>query len=490
LRLLHRLYQSTLYAHEFEKEKLLMDAIWKRLVPLAGILFLAGCAAQHYHAAPIISGDTASRFEARNLADSGLQKFVEQNAGHPVSPWPPATWDLQTLSLAALYFNPALDSARARVAGTEAAVVTAGARPNPTLSISPGVPTPYLLTLDFAIPIETAGKRGYRVQAARSLDQASRFDLADSAWTVRSGVRSALLNYIISSQNLEMFRSEEKARRDQVNILERILSAGEIPRQNVDLARIELSKSHLAISTTEGQLDEARAILAAAIGIPVAGLQGAQFAWPGVENPPTAESFSPEKIQRDAVVNRMDIRRALAQYAAAEAGLQLEIARQYPDINLGPGYTYEETHSFFTVGASSTIPLFNRNQGPIAEAEARRKEAAAALVERQAQVIARSERALAVYTSALKELSEAESLRKLQEDQLQITQQAIRSGTDIRLNLDSVEIQILILDRARLDALVRAQRALGELEDAVQKPLDPGAAFAITPESPALKGPQ
>ncbi len=238
-----------------------MDAIWKRLVPLAGILSLAGCAAQRYQAAPIVASATASHFESRNLADSGLQTFVEQNLGPSVAPWPPATWDLQTLSLAALYFNPALDSARARVAGSEAALTTAGARPNPTLSIAPGIPSPYLLTLDFAIPIETAGKRGYRMQAARRLDQATRFDLADSAWTIRSGVRSALLNYIIASQSLELFRSEENARQDQVNILERIFSAGEIPRQNVDLARIELSKSHLAISTVEGQIDEARAAL-------------------------------------------------------------------------------------------------------------------------------------------------------------------------------------------------------------------------------------
>ena len=467
-----------------------MNAIWKRLVPLAGILSLAGCAAQRYQAAPIVASVTASAFESRNLADTGLQSFEENNLGRPISPWPPKSWDLQTLSLAALYFNPALDSARARIAGTEAALITAGARPNPSLSIAPGIPTPYLLTLDFAIPIETAGKRGYRIQVARSLDQATRFDLADSAWTVRSGVRAALLNYIIASQNLELFRSDENVHDDQVNILERIFSAGEIPRQNVDLARIELSKTHLAISTTEGQVGEAKAALAAAIGIPVAGLREAQFSWPGMDNPPSAELLSAEEVQRDAVLNRLDIRRALAQYAASEAGLQLEIAKQYPDINIGPGYTYEEMHSFFTLGASTTVPLFNRNQGPIAEAEARRKEAAAAFLERQAQVIARSERALAVYTGALKEVAEAESLRKLEENQMQITQLAIRSGTDIRLSLDIVEIQSWVLARARLDALARAQRALGELEDAVQRPLDPSGMFIIlTPESPALLGP-
>jgi outer membrane protein TolC len=467
-----------------------MDAIWKRLLPLAGILSLAGCAAQRYRPAPIVASATASRFESRNLADANLQSFVEQNLGHPVSPWPPTTWDLQTLSLAALYFNPALDSARARVAGTEAALVTAGARPNPSLSIAPGIPTPYLLTLDFSIPIETAGKRGHRIQVASNLDQAARFDLADSAWTVRSGVRVALVNYILALQTLELLRSEAKVRGDQVNILDQIFSAGEITRFDVDVAGTELYKTQLTVSATEGQIGEAKAALSAAIGIPEAGLRDAQFSWPGIDTPPSAESLSPEEIQRNAVLNRLDVRRSLAQYAAAEAGLQLEIAKQYPDINIGPGYTYEETHNFFTVGFSTTVPFFNRNQGPIAEAEARRKEAAAAFLERQAQVIARSERALAIYTGALKELVAVESLLKFQENQLQGVRQAIQVGADNRLSLDNLEIQSWVLARARLDPLTRAQRALGDLEDAVQRPLDPSGMFiTLTPESPALLGP-
>jgi outer membrane protein TolC len=466
-----------------------MNAIRKGITSLIGVFFLAGCAVQRYRPAPIVASVTASEFASRSLADPGLQSFEEQNLGHPVSPWSLKTWDLETLSLAALYFNPALDSARARVAGTEAALVTAGARPNPSLSIAPGIPTPYLLTLDFAFPIETAGKRGHRMQVARSLDQAARFDLADSAWTIRSGVRAALLNYLLASRSLELFRSEEKVREEQINILEQIFSAGEIPRQSVDLAQIALSKTHMAIDVVEGQVRETKAALAAAVALPVAALESADFSWPNIDTPPNAESLSPGGIQRNAVLNRLDLRRSLAQYAAAEAALQLEVAKQYPDINIGPGYTYEEKHSFFTVGFSTTVPLFNRNQGPIAEAEARRKEAAAAFLERQAQVIARSERALAVYTAALKELAEAEYLSKLQETQLQIMRQAIHAGADNRLSLDTIEIQSWVLARAQLDALARAQRALGELEDAVQRPLDPGGMFTITPESPALVRP-
>jgi outer membrane protein TolC len=344
-----------------------------------------------------------------------------------------------------------------------------------------------LFNLDFSVPIETAGKRGHRIQVARRLEEAARLDLADSAWKVRRGVRLALLNYFLASRSLDLLRSEEQIREDQVNILDRRFSVGEIPRPEVDLARIELSKAHLAINTVEGQLAEANAALAASIGIPSAALQGLDFSWTGLDSPPSAESLSPAEIQRDAVLNRLDVRRSLAQYAAAEADLQLEISKQYPDLQIGPGYTYEERNSFFVVGLSTTLPLFNRNRGPISEAEARRKQAAASFLEKQAQVIAEGERALALYTAALKELAEVDqSLSKLQDSQLRMMQQSVRLGEEDRLSLNGVRIQSSVLARARLDALARAQSALGELEDAVQRPLDPGDAFSITPESLAL----
>src|SRR5207302_4711812 len=240
-----------------------------------------------YTPAPIVASATASRFQSRNLANDGLRAFEERNLSHPVSSWPPRSWDLQTLSLAAVYFNPALDLARARLATAEGAVVTARARPNPTFDFVPGVPTPYLLTQDFLFAIETAGKRGRRVQIAQNLDQAARFDLADSAWTVVVGARLALLNYLVASRNLELLRSEQQIREDQIGILQQILSVGEITRLDVDLARIELSKTQVATRSAEGQVADAKAVLAAAIGIPVAGLDGADFSWPGLETPPS-----------------------------------------------------------------------------------------------------------------------------------------------------------------------------------------------------------
>jgi hypothetical protein len=85
---------------------------WFKPVTLVFAAFLlAGCSARRYYAAPLVASETASRLESRNLADIGLQSFMEKQLGHPVSPWPPKTWDLQKLSLAGLYFNPTLESA-------------------------------------------------------------------------------------------------------------------------------------------------------------------------------------------------------------------------------------------------------------------------------------------------------------------------------------------------------------------------------------------
>ena len=50
-----------------------------------------------------------------------------------------------------------------------------------------------------------------------------------------------------------------------------------------------------------------------------------------------------------------------------------------------------------------------------------------------------------------------------------------------RLALASVQLQRLVVARARLDALRRAQTALGALEDAVQRPLAPATALPAVP---------
>jgi outer membrane protein, heavy metal efflux system len=452
---------------------------------------ITGCApVQRYRPQPLSPAETAASLEARNLLDPGLRQFIERNGSRELGAWPPKTWDLRLLTLAAFHFNPTLEAARARVAAAEAAIATAGARPNPTITLTPGIPSPYLLGVDFEVPVQTAGKRGYRLEEARDLSDAAKLDLAETAWKVRSGVRAALLDHFTAVRDLALLRSEEETRSQQVKLLAQRLKVGDIARPELDTGRVALLNTRMAILAAEGRLAETRVVLAAAIGIPVSAMDGVELSWSNFEQPPSEQSLTPTLIQREAVLNRLDVRRALVEYAAAEAALQLEIARQYPDFQIGPGYQLEEGNSFFTVGFAATLPIFNRNQGPIAEAEARRKAAAAHLLGTQARVIAQSEAALARYRSALQELQETrESLTKLQQEREQMTLRAVQVGESDRLTLNGVILERSAVAQAWFAALVRAQGGLGELEDAVERPLGPGDISPLTSQSPALRDP-
>jgi len=448
---------------------------------------MAGCAMQKYRVAPISPAESAASLESRNLVDAGLREFLEKNLGHQLSSWPQKSWDLSSLTLAAFYFSSEMELVRTQTNVAEAAVITAGARPNPTLNVSPGVPSPYLLGLDFAIPIQTAGKRGYQILQARNLSEAARFSLANTAWKVQSAIRTALLNYLVGVRSLDQMRSQESVLSNRVQLLEKRLAVGEISRPEVDLARIDLANTRLAVLSGETQISQARAALSAAIGIPVVGLNGVEFSWPSFENPPSAMSFSSQEVQREAVLNRLDVRQALATYAAAEASLQLEIARQYPDVQIGPGYQYEESHSFFTLGLSVTLPIFNRNQGPIAEAEARRKGAAAIFLGTQARAIAESDEALARYNGAWKELTETENLIKLHSGRVKLAENAFKAGESGPLPVNSELLQNVLAAGAEIAALYRTQAALGSLEDSIERLLEPGDIPPLGPQSPVLK---
>jgi outer membrane protein TolC len=452
---------------------------------------LTGCAVRKYRPAPISPAASAASLRARTLDDDGLHKFLTEVSHPSPGQWPLQQWTLPELTVAAFYYNPALQIARARVAEADGAVITAGARPNPTVGGSLGGSTspdsPWLAGFHFDLPLETAGKRGHRITRAQQLAEAARWDLAGTAWTVRSKVRSALLQYVAVTQRLQALQQEERIRDEQVRLLEQRLAVGLIPQPEVDAARIQHSQVLLALEQSQEQFTAGKAALAAAVGVPVSALQNVALAWPEFDRPASAESLPKSTIQDDVVLNRLDIRRALVDYAAAESDLRSEIAKQYPDINLGPGYSFEDAHHKFSLGVSVVLPILNQNQGPITQAEARREQAAAQFLATQAAGIGASEQALARYRASLKELDQARSLQQQSAALEQTTQRALSAGESDRVALNGAQLQAAIAAGATLDALSRVQQAMGDLEDAVQRPLLPGDIQPLSPQSPALR---
>ena len=448
-----------------------MKVLWFALAA-AG---LTACApVVRYHPEPIAPAATAERLESRTLDGPGLRQFMEMNLGHKMSAWPPHAWGLKDLTLAAYYYNPQIQVGRARAEAAKAAITTAAARPNPVVSVAPGIPSPYLLGLDLLFTWRRAGRRRILVKQAKAFSSAARYGLASTAWKVRSGVRAAFLDYFMALRQAELLGTEARLHSQQVQLLNARFKAGYEARPAVAQARQSLMSNQVAFTKAEGRIPETRDALAGAIGIPVAALQGVKLSWQAFDRQPEPAALSTAKIQREAVLNRLDVRQALAQYQAAEAALQLEIARQHPNFRLGPGYQFEESHNYFTLAFSTILPVFDRNQGPIAEAEARRKQAAAQFLATQADAISQSEQALASYHAALAELREARrSLAQVKDVQEPMALQQVKFGQSDQLFLNSVRLQGAAAVSTSLTALNHVQAALGQLEDAVQRPLEP-----------------
>ncbi len=444
------------------------------IIGLAGAgVALTGC--QTYKPQPLNPAETAAAFQRRSFTDPGLRTYVLTHLPVAASAYPPPSWDLATLTLVAFYFHPDLDVARARLGVAAAKTITAGERPNPIVGATPGHTdspvAPWLYGVTFDIPIETAGKRGYRLARAKNLTEAARFALGETAWQVRSRLRIALVAHLLAVRELSLCRVEERLREDVVGLLEARLAAGEASRPDMDAARADLAGMRLAVLATQGRVAETRFVLAGALGLTAAALEGAPFAEP----PPPDKALSDGALQRAGLLNRLELQRALAKYAAAESALQLEIAKQYPDLHLGPGYGFDGGENKYRLGLSITLPIFNQNQGPIAEAEARRKEAAAGFLALQARIIGETAAALAHYHATETQQTEADKLLVLAKQRLKTAQQAVELGEADRLALSTVKIHCVVAELARLDAVRQEQEALGRLEDAVQRPLDGSA---------------
>jgi outer membrane protein TolC len=131
--------------------------------------------------------------------------------------------------------------------------------------------------------------------------------------------------------------------------------------------------------------------------------------------------------------------------------------------------------------------LLNRNKGPIAEAEARRTEAAARFLALQAKTIGDIENAAASCRAAGGKIKTAEDLRQGLLKQEAAAKGRYELGDISKLEWLGLRIELAASELARLDALVKAQQAAGELEDAFQSPLDQMEGVLRTPGRPAEK---
>jgi len=257
-----------------------------------------------------------------------------------------------------------------------------------------------------------------------------------------------------------------------VEMLQKRLDAGIASNVDLNNARIFMQKTEQAYVTELGRQPALLAALANDIGLSVDTLKQMQLPSLWQEEVTDVPQQDDKSLQTYALQNRLDIRAALARYEAAESGLRLEIAKQYPDFVLSPSYVFDQNDRIWSLGINSLLTLVNRNRGLIAEANALRDVEATQFFALQTRVIRQIEMQQATVSSVKENLKRADEVLTVQSQRFNQTQQQFDTGVADRLELTGGKLEILIAQQNRLNLSYQLQQAVIELEDGLQRPLD------------------
>jgi len=444
------------------------------LASAASFLHAAGCT--HIEPQPLEPKRSLEMLEQRRLTDADVLARVQ--AAFPDSERAPqATWDRGELLVAALHLNPALAEARSRITQAAAALPTARALQNPIVSLaseynlSRAAEPTWLWGISSSVLLDTFLSRNLRTQIAATGVRGARADFADAVWSARRELRIALLSVVIAERRVPTLELQTQWRDELVRLSRARVSAGEAARPDALQAELELVRSRVALEDARRAQAEARAKLAATVGVSMTALNGALLRWDDLEQlslPPQSQLAA---LRERALLARPDLERAIADYDTRELELRQQIRAQYPQVALGPGYTWDHGVRKITLGASLSLPIFNRNQGPIGEALARREAAGQHALAVQARILNELEAQTQLYVSALSALDRAREQRAVSEALAQSARNALAIDAQDRPTTVSAEVAVGTERLAELDALERAHLMLGQLEDALRAPL-------------------
>jgi outer membrane protein, heavy metal efflux system len=439
-------------------------------VTLGVLMLLAGCATPQVDPPSLTAESGAAALAGRSLHDPKLQDFLRVNLGRV-----PDTWDFESLCWVGFYYHPSLELARAQWETTRATQRTAGQRPNPTLTLSPGYNftretgvSPWMPSVGADFLFQSATKAKRMRQVAANDAEAARLGIVITAWQMRSELRKALIAATAAERKTAALRTQVELQQQLVGRLEQQFAAGSIAAADLSTSRSALLRSEAAAADAQTQLATGRTRVASALGIPVTALAGIALPTPSL--PAALSPTALAEARQQSLQTRADVLAALAKYHSAQAALELEAAKQFPDIHLGPGYQWDQGANKWSLGISFELPIFHRNEGPIGEAVARRTEAAAQFNVVQAQAVAAIDGAVAEYEAASAQADRTRRLRHEAERQMALAQQRQELGAADQVEAQTVRLDLAITEAALVDAETAIASAAGNLEDALQVP--------------------
>lgn len=440
-------------------------------------VLVAACSFQQYKPKVIDTVAITQKIELKNPKGEKFNQFLLNN-GYTADQLPLQKFGLKELTYCALFFHPNLDTARAQWHTAELAETVAAERTPPTINghfarsnqANDDI-SPYAFGLSIDIPLDINNKREIRIENAKHLSQAAKLEIAKTAWELRNQVAQTLHEYQLNQNHIKILLAEQQIRQDIVDIYQKRVSLGVASNVELSLAKLQLQTTSTELNSWQKNHLITQSKLSGNLGLSLAQVSAIQL---DADSPYTLSqtiTFESFELQKNALLNRIDLRIALERYAASEAKLKLEIAKQYPDFTISPGYAYEFGDKIWSLGISSLLTLLNKNKIAIAEATQLREVEAAQFEALQSKVISDTDLARSSVVQAQESLKNQQVLLTQQKRNLQRLQRQLKAGEINRLEYSYSKLEHTATEKNVALAEYKLQTTINNLENAVQQPL-------------------
>ena len=335
----------------------------------------AGCVA--YESDPLVPTD-----ELRRLIERSESQVSEEPPSSLVGAetWFPVTQDidlgdgltLQEANALALFHAPALVAQRTRHRVAAAQLLQAGLLPNPELFVGPRVSTEdsgWILPASLMFGVPLGGELTAEEDAAKAKLDGAAWRVMQTELSVLGDVRSKFLEIqAIREERTQLEVLGDEAQRI-VEWVEQLASVGEVDVLTLQLARMEREDVVTSIQRLDIELAREMTELYGMIGLhPSASVEP-------VTTPALLSAVELPEADARTVLRHPRLKAQELEYVEADGLLRLAVARQYPNLLLGPDLESDRGDLTIGLGLSLPIPLFDQHKGDIQEAVAVRQAA-------------------------------------------------------------------------------------------------------------------
>ncbi|MBS0422558.1 MAG: TolC family protein [Proteobacteria bacterium] len=393
---------------------------------------------------------------------------------------PNGTLTLGEAVAAALQRNPDLAVGGYELRAADARKLQAGLRPNPEAAVEVGGflgsgvardADEKQATLTLSQVLELGAKRARRVDVADSDRTVVSVEQQTRELDVLSEVTRRFIEVVKDQEELAFSRDALRLTEQTEKAIGTRVQAARTPEAELSRARIAVTRARIESRQAEFHLEASRRALAAMWGGTDARFEKAQA---DLYTLPPLESFESLRLM---LSRNPDFLRFASEGRLRDAELRLAQAQARPNLTVSAGLRrFNSTGDLGVVaGLSMALPVYDRNQGAIAEARVRREQTQAG---EQAARIRAEAQLFDLYQQVQAGREQLAVLRKEALPQAQAaldqTQYGYTRGRFSYLELSSAQQDLLVLKLAVIEVAADVHRLTAEIERVTGEPVAAG----------------